>query len=35
MTELKLGKDMLSLFTLDPKYRNINHGSYGSIPIKV
>lgn len=34
-TEIKFGKDMLSLFSLDPNYRNINHGSYGSVPIMV
>ena len=26
------GKEILSAFTMDPSYINLNHGSYGSVP---
>ena len=29
---LSFGKSMLQFFDIDPKYININHGSYGSTP---
>jgi hypothetical protein len=31
----RFGQQLLPLFMLNPQYRNINHGSYGSVPRSV